>query len=140
MPEWLQLALAAAGGGASTGVFQWLRQRTSSSARLQEHWTDTTLKLVETIQEQLTKALGELEPLRPVKAHLEEALDHLHALLASRKSENAEELIAAERRAQAFLRRMRPPPEDAVGEARQEVQRTVSARRLERDIGENLLD
>lgn len=116
-----QVAAAMMGGGALTAgghvAVQWLRSRgerhgtdTSATVKLQEHWTDTTLALVNELKEELREARGELHQLRSMTArlaHLEEALDHIHALLAALRSDDAAEIKAAERRAQAFLRRMR---------------------------------
>jgi HPt (histidine-containing phosphotransfer) domain-containing protein len=140
MNEWLQLLLAGSAGSAGTVIVQMLRSRSarfsterSIDARLQEHWTDTTLKLVEALQAELHSSREQLAEQRLGQArlaHFEEALDHIHALLAALKSVNEQELLAAERRASAFLRRMRPDPVELKGEHRQEVQRDISAERV----------
>ncbi|HEV7658843.1 MAG TPA: hypothetical protein VGO55_03255 [Allosphingosinicella sp.] len=138
MPAWLQIVLAGLGGAGSAIAVQWMRtfgvvhatERTFD-AKLQEHWTDTTLELVDALRSELHEAREELSGLRPLMAkmaHFEEALDHIHALLAAMRSESEPELKAAERRAQAFLRRMRG--DEQKGEERQAVQRKLSARRV----------
>jgi ElaB/YqjD/DUF883 family membrane-anchored ribosome-binding protein len=72
----------------------------------------------------------EVQQLRPMVgrlAHLEEALDHVHALL---NAESDEEVKAARRRARAFLRRLRPQPGDTINEMQSE----ISKRRVLRDF------
>lgn len=108
------LALTAFGGSAATIVVQFLRGKseqraaeTTVSAQLEQHWATTTLELVDALREELSEARREIAALRPMEsrlAHLEEALDHIHALLSSR---TAAEKRAAERRARLFLGRMR---------------------------------
>lgn len=146
--DWLQLTAAGIGGGAcasaATVAVQWLRSRgerhatdRTVNADLQKHWTDTTLELVDALRSELHEAREELTGLRPLVAHLahfEEALDHIHALLAALRSESRDELKAAERRAQAFLRRMRG--DDRKGEQRQAIQRRVSGARVIKDSEE----
>lgn len=119
----LPIVVAAFASGGTIGVIgvQWLKSRTE----LEKHWTSTTIELVDALHEELRGAKDELAALRPMAvrlAHLEEALDHIHALLAS--STDAE-CIAAERRAKAFLKRMRG--DERSGQRRQEVQADVSA-------------
>ncbi len=142
MTDWLPIAIACIGsGGLSAVATAWLTSGASRhgtdrtvDADLQKHWTDTTIGLVEALQGELHTARGELATYRQTEArlaHFEEALDHIHALLAALKSVNEQELVAAERRASAFLRRMRG--DDAKGEERQAVQRSVSAERVKHD-------
>ena len=146
MPDVLQLLLAAMGGGAFTAIGQVCVQKIRSrgethaadrtvDAKLQEHWTDTTLELVDTLRQELHDSKDELASLRPLVAklaHFEEALDHIHALLAARRSEKEAEIEASARRAQAFLHRMRG--DDKKGEQREAVQRELSAKRVVKDI------
>lgn len=138
MGEWVQAAVLALGGSGATILVQWLKGRTarsaaslSSNVKLQEHWTETTLELVDRLRAEVKDAREELASLRSMQArlaHFEEALDHIHALLAA---EGDVEVKAAERRARAFLRRMRG--EEKRGEERQAVQRHISAKRIEHD-------
>jgi hypothetical protein len=138
------VALAAAGWFGHV-VIQWMRGRDSRhntdrtvDAKLEEHWTKTTLELLDTLRDELNAAKIELANLRPMEArlaHLEEALDHIHALLAS---DTAAERKAAERRARAFMRRMRG--EDQRGEERNELQTKISADRIKRDSESGKLD
>jgi hypothetical protein len=108
--------------------------RVSTQAKLEEHWTDTTLELVDSLRKELTTVREEVQQLRPLVgklAHFEESLDHIHALLASLRSANDIEISAAVRRAQAFLNRMRGT--DAKGEVRQVAQTQISAARIVND-------
>lgn len=109
--------ISAAVGAGATVVVQMIRtagesdgKRADTRAKLEEHWADTTLELVGALRTELADArreLGELRPLITRLAHFEEALDHIHNLLAALRSGNPIEVAAAERRAQAFLGRMR---------------------------------
>lgn len=116
---------------------QWIRSRAGNrevDADLQKHWTEVTLQLVDELREELGSAKAELAALRPILTtlgHFEESLDHLHALLAALRTGTTEELSAAVRRAEAFLRRMRG--DDAKGETRQAVQTLLSAQRIVKD-------
>lgn len=113
--------------------------RVSAQAKLEEHWTDTTLELVDSLREELKIVREEVHQLRPLVnqlAHFEEALDHIHALLASLRSANDSEIAAAVRRAQAFLNRMRGV--DAKGEVRQAVQTEISAARVVDDVRQEI--
>lgn len=115
-------------------------KRVDAKADLEKHWTDTTLELVDALRSELTDArreLGELRPLITRLAHFEEALDHIHALLAALRSGQEIEIKASEKRAQAFLGRMRG--DEAKGIARQAVQTAVSAERIVRDAKEGRL-
>jgi hypothetical protein len=108
--------------------------KVSVQAKLEEHWTDTTLELVDSLREELKIVREEVQQLRPLVsqlAHFEESLDHIHALLAALKSGSDIEVTAAVRRAQAFLNRMRGV--DARGEQRQAVQTEISAARIVED-------
>jgi hypothetical protein len=108
--------------------------KVNAHAKLEEHWTDTTLELVDSLREELKIVRDEVQQLRPLVsqlAHFEEALDHIHALLASLRSASDIEIGAAVRRAQAFLNRMRGI--DAKGEVRQAVQTEISAARIVED-------
>lgn len=129
-------------GVVGTAVVQLIRtggetdgKKMETKAKLEEHWTDTTLELVDALRSELSDArreLGELRPLITRLAHFEESLDHLHALLAAHRSGNAVEIQAAERRASAFLSRMRG--DAAKGEMRQAVQTVISAQRIVEDV------
>jgi hypothetical protein len=128
-------ALLAAGGWFGHVIVQWLRNRSADhsvdrniDAQMEQHWTKTMLELVSTLRNELAEAKIEITALRPMEArlaHLEEALDHIHALLSS---DSDAERRAAERRARAFMRRMRG--DDAKGELRNAVQAVRSARNL----------
>lgn len=110
-------------------------KKMETKAKLEEHWTDTTLELVDALRSELSdarKELGELRPLITRLAHFEESLDHLHALLAAHRSGNEVEIKAAERRASAFLARMRG--DTSKGEVRQAVQVALSAQRIVNDL------
>lgn len=137
----VELAVAAITGGGGTLVGQaalgWLKSRADvrrtdrdADARLEEHRDHLTFDLLNAAREEMTALRGELGELRPISArvaHLEEALDHIYALL---HAEGEIERRAAERRAKAFLRRMRPE----IGDLRNSAQRATSAQRVIRDI------
>lgn len=138
----ISAALGASGTLIASVIVQMVRSRgetdstkLSTQAKLEEHWTDTTLELVDSLREELKTVREEVQQLRPLVAqlaHFEESLDHIHALLASLRSANDVEIAAAVRRAQAFLNRMRGV--DAKGEARQAVQTEISAARIVEDV------
>lgn len=110
-------------------------KKIDARTKLEEHWTDTTLELVDALRSELTgarKELGELRPLITRLAHFEEALDHIHALLAALRSGNEVEIRASEKRAQAFLARMRG--DQAKGEMRQAIQVALSAQSIVEDV------
>lgn len=131
------IAGAAISGGVLTQLFQagsgWLKQRHDSKhddrkvdAQLEEHRDNLTLKLLDAAQRsvaELQKQVGELLPHMTAAAHLQEALDHLYALL---HADGSSEIRAAQRRASAFLRRMRPE----VGDLRNAAQINDSARHM----------
>lgn len=138
------IALVLLGGGLTlvgNAIVQAIKNRGDAAtaamnarAKLEEHWTDTTLELVDALRTELTSARDELAELRPLivrLAHFEEALDHIHALLAALRSGSEIEVAASERRARAFLNRMRG--DDAKGEMRQAVQTAISAARIVED-------
>jgi len=137
MADAWSIAIAAVSGGALTQFVQmatgWVKQRHDSQhadrtvdAQLEEHRDNLTLKLLDAAQRsvvELQKQVGELLPHMTAAAHLQEALDHLHALL---HADGDAEVQAARRRAMAFLRRMRPD----VGTLRNAAQLQESARNL----------
>lgn len=129
--------LTVAGGGALTlggqYVIAWMKGRDvrhvadrEADAKLEEHRDSLTFDLLNAAREELTAFRQEVSSLRPLQArvaHLEEALDHLHALL---HADSDAEWEAAERRAKGFLKRMRP----GVGELRNMKQAGESAETL----------
>ena len=136
-----ELSVAALTGGGGTLLFQavggWFRERARdrradrfSDVKLEEHRDRLTFDLLEAAREELSDLRTEVSELRPISirvAHLEEALDHIHALL---HAEGDVETRAAERRAKAFLRRMRPE----IGDLRQSAQVATSAKNVIGDI------
>lgn len=125
-------ALVIGGGGATVAAqwgLAWLKGRgeihranRETDAKLEEHRDSLTFDLLTAAREEMASLRSEAASLRPLMvhaAHLEEALDHLHALL---HSETDLEREAAEKRAKAFLRRMRPQ----IGDLRQAEQRRQS--------------
>jgi len=137
----IQLVIAALTGGGGTLLFQaaggWFKERARdrradrfSGVKLEEHRDRLTFDLLEAAREELSDLRTEVSELRPISirvAHLEEALDHIHALL---HAEGDVETRAAERRAKAFLRRMRPE----IGDLRQSAQVATSAKNVIGDI------
>jgi hypothetical protein len=137
----MDLAIAAGSGSGGTFLLQsvrdWIKGRGDTSranrqidAKLEQHKGDLTLKLLDAAQESvvhLQKQVSDLLPLMPTAAHLAESLDHIHALL---HAHGDAEIKAAERRARAFLRRMRPE----IGDLRNAAQATESARRVIGDV------
>lgn len=129
------------GGGGGMLAAQWgvaffksrsddRRTDRNADMRVEEHRDSMTIRLLEHTQDYLSKMKQELDELRPLQAriaHLEEALDHVHALL---HAETPEERTAAERRAKAFLRRMRPE----VGDLRNAVQKVRSTKAVKKII------
>ncbi|ARR52119.1 hypothetical protein HY78_00915 [Rhizorhabdus wittichii DC-6] len=140
----VELVMAAATGGGGTLVFQgvvaWWKSRADmrrddreADARLEERRDKLTFDLLDAAGEERTALRSELAELRPIiarVAHLDEAFDHIHALL---HAEGEIERRAAERRARAFLRRMRPE----IGDLRNSAQAATSAQRVARDIEES---
>ena len=139
----LSLATAAASGGGITLLGQWVgdwfkgrreneRHESSIDAQLEQHRDNLTFKLLEAAQasvEALQKKVDELMPILPAAAHLREALDHIHELL---HASGDAEVHAAERRARAFLTRMRPE----VGDLRNKIQKARSAENINRDMND----
>ncbi|MFC0305287.1 hypothetical protein [Rhizorhabdus histidinilytica] len=139
----VELVVAAASGGGGTLIFQgvaaWWKSRTEmrrddreADARLEARRDKLTFDLLDAAGEWGAALRSELAELRPIiarVAHLDEALDHIHALL---HAEGEAERRAAERRAKAFLRRMRPE----IGDLRNSAQAATSAQRVARDIEE----
>ena len=142
LPDWAQMLLTAGGGGLVVYVapiaMEWVKagpQRRQveldSAAQVEKQRDDLTFELLKQAHEEVQAARQEVAELRPLQArlaHFEEALDHLHALLSS---ETDAEKQAAERRARAFLRRMRG--DEAKGELRNNLQTEISAERLKHD-------
>lgn len=130
----------ATGGGATilgTGLFQWLRDRSTSEAKIEEHRDGLTFDLLRAAREEMSELRKEVTDLRGLTvkvAHIEEALDHIYALL---HADGEIEMAAAARRASAFLRRMRPDVVETKGERRNAVQTEISARRLIDDAGKD---
>lgn len=95
-------------------AFGWLKARSRANADVDKHRDGLTIQMLQIAREEvagvrleLAAAKDEADELRGLQsrlAHFEEALDHIHALL---NAEGAEEERAAERRARAFLNRMR---------------------------------
>lgn len=137
----LDLAIAASGGTGGTLLYQtvssWWKSRTDRhradrdvDAQLEEHRDQLTFDLLKASREELSALRTELVQLRPLSvrvAHLEEALDHIHALL---HADGDAERGAADRRARAFLRRMRPD----IGDLRNAAQISESAKRFAKDV------
>jgi hypothetical protein len=89
---------------------RWLRDRHTGEARIAQHRDGLTFDLLRAAREEMSALRAEVTDLRGLTAkaaHIEEALDHIHALL---HAEGEAELRAAARRATAFLKRMRPDP------------------------------
>lgn len=137
MTSLVEAAALIAGGGGTTifahAVSGWWngrredrRAQRDTDVKLEEHRDSLTFDLLTAAREEMASLRAEAADLRPLMvhaAHLEEALDHLHALL---HAEGELERKAAERRAKAFLKRMRPEP----GDKRQAVQTEISAANL----------
>lgn len=135
-------AILVVGGGCATVIAQWgvawlkgrgdvRRVERDADVKLEEHRDSLTLDMLTAAREEMAALRSELSELRPLQgriAHLEEALDHLHALL---HAGGEAEWAAAERRARAFLRRMRPQ----IGDLRNIAQRNDSAAEFKRRFG-----
>lgn len=109
-------------------------RRTDRAAdlKVEEHRDNLTLEMLAQAQDYLKELHEEVKALRPLQtriAHLEEALDHVHALL---HAETLEEHKAAERRARAFLKRMRPE----IGDLRNAIQTADSTNAVAKRIKE----
>jgi len=113
----LLIGLATGGGGtiAAQAAVGWFKSRAELARvdrgvdmTIEQHRDKLTLDLLTAARSEMSALHGEISQLRPISArvaHLEEALDHIHALL---NAEGEAERRAAERRARAYLRRMRP--------------------------------
>lgn len=137
MASLMEAAALVLGGGGSTVFVQavggwWSgrredrRNERDTDLKIEEHRDSLTFDLLTAAREEMSALRSEAASLRPLAlhvAHLEEALDHLHALL---HAEGELEQIAASRRAKAFLKRMRPE----AGEKRNAVQAEISAARV----------
>lgn len=133
----LQLAAAAMGGGGVTILGQvvagWWKSRGDKyrvdrevDAELETERGKLMLDLIEAARADVTAVRKETASIHA--AHLEEALDHIHALL---NADGDVERQAAERRARAFLRRMRPE----IGDIRNQRQAVRSAGELAKRDG-----
>lgn len=133
-------AAGVAGGGLTLFgqlAIGWFSSRAQShtadrdaDVRLDSQRDKLTFDLLAAARQDSAALRNELADLRVISAravHLEEALDHLEAILVA---EGEHERLGAERRARAFLKRMRP----TVGDLRQEIQRQESARQVSKKI------
>lgn len=133
MSDVLQLAAVAFGGGGATvvaqGIAAWWKSRGAKykvDADIEAHRDNLTLDLLKAARDEAKAARAETVSVHLV--HLEEALDHIHALL---HADGDAERKAAEKRAKAFLRRMRPE----VGDIRNQRQKLRSAEELAKRDG-----
>jgi len=100
----------------------------STDARLEEHRDGLTFQLLDAARIELLLMRTEVEKLRPMETHLyhlQQALEHIEALLNADPDSRA----VAERNARAFLNRMRRL-EDAKGTIANEIQRQRAAEKL----------
>jgi hypothetical protein len=129
-------ATAIAGGGLTwlgNGLFQWFKSRGDRDVQLEEHRDGLTFDLLKAAREDIATLrlqVADYGELTVKAAHIEEALDHIYALL---HAEGDAEANAARRRATAFLKRMRPDPAEQRGEERNAVQREISAAQIIKD-------
>ena len=138
------LTLAAGGGATGLGTFlvQWQRDRhaekvteRTADSQIEGQRDGLTLDLLRAAREEmgeLRKEMGDQRSLAAKAAHIDEALDHIHALL---HADGDVEFAAARRRATAFLRRMRPDPVEVKAEERADLQRAISTANIKRDFG-----
>lgn len=132
------IALLGGGGGATwagNAFLQWRKQSDNTETQRD----GLTFDLLKAAREEMSELREEVTGLRGMTAkvaHIEEALDHIHALL---HAEGEAEVRAAARRASAFLKRMRPDPVEEKGEKRNSTQADISASRLKRDAEEGKL-
>ena len=132
---------AMAGGGltwAGTAIVQWMKNRgEESSARLTteadlaKHQDSLTFQLLAAARTDLASLRARVEFLQPMEEHLyhlQQALEHIEALLGA--DEGSRVLI--ERGARAFLNRMRRQA-DAAGTLANEAQRLASEISLSTD-------
>ena len=145
LAEGIPLAvLGTAGGWAGNFVLQWWKGRDEREGKaidakvsLEQHTDKFALELLNAARGEMAVLKNEVDSLRPLQtrvAHLDEALDHIEALL---KSEGEEERKAAERRATAFLKRMRRMAE-ARGTILNEIQREESLRSIPPEMRDTL--
>ena len=138
MTDVLQMAVVAIGGGGATVVTQavtgWWKSRGDRyavdrkvDAEIDASRDQLTIQLLKAARDEAAAARAETVSLHLI--HLEEALDHIYALL---NSDNDIERGAAEKRARAFLRRMRPE----IGDLRNQRQVARSAQVLEQRLRE----
>lgn len=123
-------AVASVFGAGFWGVLKAWRERIDANrtadVKREEHRDSLTFDVIDVAREEIRRLNAEAAQLRPLvisMAHLEEALDHLHAML---HAEGEAEAKAAATRARAFLRRMRPQ----VGDLRNAAQVRQSAETL----------
>lgn len=146
MADVVSLGISAISGGGLLALFQgvtgWAEKRREghlakqsaqqeNDARLEEHRDKLTFDLLTAARSEMAALREEVATLRPINAriaHLEEALDHIHALL---NAEGDLEMRSARRRAKAYLRRMRPE----VGDLRNAAQAQESAKNILGDLG-----
>lgn len=113
-------------------AIQWLKTRderssaqASADVQLEQHRDKLTFDLLAAARSEVAAARADAAESRSLQAplaHFEEALDHIEALL---NAHGPDECHAAERRARAFLNRMRRRAE-AMGTLRNEAQIHVS--------------
>jgi uncharacterized membrane-anchored protein YhcB (DUF1043 family) len=114
--EFLPIGIVSAAlGAAATVAVQMIRGNND----LEKHWTKTTVELIDALRKELEQSRLELSKhvastreLQTLLAHFDEALDHIHALISS---DSDAEKAASQRRAQAFLKRMRTSDKHAGG-------------------------
>jgi hypothetical protein len=112
----------AAGGGLLTWAGQWLIELFKSRDKVEEHRDGLTFELLDAARSELKGMRDEVSKLRPMEAHLyhlQQALEHIDALLAAAVDQGG--LIIAERNARAFLKRMRGISAARVGGANDDV-------------------
>jgi hypothetical protein len=139
----LTLAAGGSAGGVGTFILQWRAAKQANrtadrtaDTEIEEHRDGLTLDLLKAARSEmgeLRKEMADQRMLSAKAAHIDEALDHIHALL---HADGEIEFKAASRRAQAFLKRMRPDPVEVKGAERNDVQRAISASNIKRDASE----
>lgn len=99
-----------------------------ADADIERHRDGLTFQLLDAARQELSMMRSEVDKLRPMESHLyhlQQALEHIEALLIV----DPELRSVAERNARAFLNRMRRV-EDAKGTIANEIQRQRAAERL----------
>lgn len=138
------LALAGLSGGGflliGQAIVGWFAARSTrhgadrqADVQLDAQHNKLTFDLLAAARADSTAVRQELADYRIISAraaHMEEALDHLEAILMA---DGEAERLGAEKRARAFLKRMRP----TIGDLRQEKQKSESARNLAQDTEGN---